>query len=75
MRACVCVYGINDREEENIQVILRVRPLVGSGVNDNDTIKCLNYVDEKAVKLESNKNIFTFDEVLTEESTQVCSAT
>ncbi|EGD72193.1 carboxy terminal motor kinesin [Salpingoeca rosetta] len=59
-----------EKEEENIQVILRVRPLVGSGVNDNDTIKCLNYVDEKAVKLESNKNIFTFDEVLTEESTQ-----
>eukprot|EP00043_Microstomoeca_roanoka_P019702 m.225410 g.225410 ORF g.225410 m.225410 type:complete len:1315 (+) comp17041_c0_seq4:136-4080(+) len=56
--------------EENIKVVLRVRPMVSSGANDNDTVVCLHPVNEKTVRLDSHKYDFTFDEVFNETASQ-----
>eukprot|EP01147_Barroeca_monosierra_P009011 gene9011-1341_t len=57
---------MSDDKEENIKVVLRVRPLVDSGDNDNNTVKCLHHENDTAVRVDSHSKIFNFDQVLHE---------
>ena len=57
---------------EHIQVALRVRPLMSSGVNDIADESCVTILDQRSVQIRE-KN-FTFDHVFGDEATQVRAA-
>eukprot|EP00049_Salpingoeca_infusionum_P007528 m.122462 g.122462 ORF g.122462 m.122462 type:complete len:477 (+) comp13733_c0_seq1:74-1504(+) len=56
--------------EENIQVFVRVRPMVSSGVSDCDPTKCLHVEQGNTIRLDSHKHSFTYDHVIEEQCSQ-----